>query len=178
MNPAFSRLAWRARRGLLSAVRFFKLMKYFIYRILYFFHFIKIKEQHVKILIKPKTISRLTFFIKYGDWRLRLYVAKHLSSFDFRLASPYLIALLHDPVKPVAFAAIESLRKIDKSKDIADEIEHIILQWEQKEKIMNENWNKSDFQVFPGKLFDRSQMVRYQELLELIKKPKGMMSIG
>ena len=113
-----------------------------------------------------------------GDFHCRIDAIKALSHFEFKISQKILEDSIYDRVMTVAREAINILHHHTLSNELVNDIHNIIKHWESKNKEIEENYKVLYKHGVDGLLFDRSQMVRYEEFKRLVNKQKGYMAIG
>jgi len=138
---------------------------------------LKLKPKSIKKWSNKNNIELIEYAAENGDFWCRSEVAKVLINFQENQSRHILINLLHDKVFTVAEHAIESLNTFDLNSKIINEINSVLKQWEEKEQMIKENWDKPAHSN-QGLYIDKSQMKRLNQLKNLLSKQKGSMSIG
>ena len=139
---------------------------------------IRIKPGLITYWSKKNNLEMVVYSYYNGDFNSRIKAIQELSNFSFESSKEIIIDAIHDKVLAVVLEGIRILHQHKNSEELENEISVILTKWDKKKEELNKNWEVLYRHGVDGKLFDRSEMLRYKELKSLMKKFKGYMAIG
>lgn len=138
---------------------------------------IKVTPAKIERWSKKGWVKPIVWACSAQDFWCRRAAALALQHVEKQISIPLLLKFLDDKVFTVVEYAIKTLKTFPEQPEIEQRIEQVMAIWEKRQIRFKENWAKKPSAI-EGQLFDKSQMVRFNQLKNLLAKQKGSMSIG